>query len=182
MAVAAESIDAEHGASRDYAKTLGVRLRAIRAQQHLSLHGVERKSGGRWKAVVVGSYERGDRAISVQRLAELADFYGVPVGELLPHERPGLMGGGSSNAPLSKVVLNLTRLNALTDAGAAPLTRFVAAIQRQRGDYGNRTLAIRQADLTTLALIYDTSAEGMTERLVRWQVLAPESLILDGEP
>ena len=62
----------------DYAKALGAKLRAIRQQQGLSLHGVEQKSGGRWKAVVVGSYERGDRAVTVQRLAELADFYGVP--------------------------------------------------------------------------------------------------------
>src|ERR1700710_352633 len=76
-------------ASREYAKALGARLRAIRAQQHLSLHGVERKSGGRWKAVVVGSYERGDRAVSVQRLAELAGFYGVLVSDLLPPEGTG---------------------------------------------------------------------------------------------
>src|SRR5215470_6305272 len=68
----------------DYAKTLGARLRAIRTQQGLSLHGVEEKSRGRWKAVVVGSYERGDRSVTVQKLAELADFYGVPVSELLP--------------------------------------------------------------------------------------------------
>ncbi|HVQ88746.1 MAG TPA: helix-turn-helix transcriptional regulator, partial [Actinomycetes bacterium] len=63
----------------DYAKALGARLRAIRQQQGLSLHGVEEKSDNRWKAVVVGSYERGDRAVTVQKLAELADFYGVPV-------------------------------------------------------------------------------------------------------
>jgi len=68
----------------DYAKALGSRLRAIRTQQGLSLHGVEEKSRGRWKAVVVGSYERGDRAVTVQRLAELAEFYGVPIHELLP--------------------------------------------------------------------------------------------------
>ena len=48
----------------DYAKALGAKLRAIRQQQGLSLHGVEQKSGGRWKAVVVGSYERGDRAVT----------------------------------------------------------------------------------------------------------------------
>ena len=48
-----------------YAKALGQRLRAIRMQQGLSLHGVEDKSEGRWKAVVVGSYERGDRAVTV---------------------------------------------------------------------------------------------------------------------
>jgi len=62
----------------DYARALGARLRAIRTQQGLSLHGVEEKSEGRWKAVVVGSYERGDRAVTVQRLSELAVFYGDP--------------------------------------------------------------------------------------------------------
>ena len=64
----------------------------------------------------------------------------------------------------------------------APLARFAAAIQRQRGDYGNRVLSIRAEDLRSLAIIYDTSEQGLTEQLVRWQVLAPESLILDGEP
>src|SRR5438067_13344550 len=85
-----------------YAKALGARLRAIRTQQGLSLHGVEEKSEGRWKAVVVGSYERGDRAVTVQRLAELADFYGVPVQALLPDAAPT----GSSEPP-PKLVLDL---------------------------------------------------------------------------
>jgi transcriptional regulator with XRE-family HTH domain len=58
----------------EYATSLGARLRSIRQQQGLSLQGVEGKSHGRWKAVVVGSYERGDRAVTVSRLAELADF------------------------------------------------------------------------------------------------------------
>ncbi|MCU1658695.1 MAG: transcriptional regulator, family [Pseudonocardiales bacterium] len=167
--------------SHEYAKSLGVRLRAIRAQQHLSLHGVERKSQGRWKAVVVGSYERGDRAISVQRLSELAGFYGVPVGELLPREARHT-DSDSSGTPLAKVVLNLSRVKALDDDEALPLARFVTAIQRERGDYGGGTLSIRRDDMRMLALLYDTSEDGVTERLVRWQVLAPDSLILDGEP
>src|SRR2546421_264541 len=82
-----------------YAKALGIRLRAIRTQQGLSLHGVEEKSRGRWKAVVVGSYERGDRAVTVQRLADLADFYGVPVAELLP------------DGPLPSAAAGFRRLN-----------------------------------------------------------------------
>src|SRR6476661_388878 len=99
----------ESGDSRDYARALGSKLRAIRAQQHLSLHGVERKSGGRWKAVVVGSYERGDRAVSVQRLAELADFYGVPVSDLLPPD-DSPFAGASTGTPLSRIVLNLDKV------------------------------------------------------------------------
>ena len=77
----------------DYAKALGARLRAIRQQQGLSLHGVEEKSNEKWKAVVVGSYERGDRAVTVHKLAELADFYGVPVSELLPDQRIRIVDG-----------------------------------------------------------------------------------------
>ena len=164
-----------------YAKALGGRLRAIRMQQHLSLHGVERKSGGKWKAVVVGSYERGDRAVSVQRLADLADFYGVPVSDLLPpDDSPFAAGGGAP--PLSRIVLNLDKVAALADPGAAILQRFTGSIQRQRGDIGNRTLGVRHEDLRTLALMYDSTIEALTERLVRWQVLAPESVIVDGEP
>jgi transcriptional regulator with XRE-family HTH domain len=72
----------------DYSKALGRRLRAAREQRQLSLRGVEAESGGRWKAVVVGSYERGDRAVTVERLAGLARFYGVPVVSLLPAGAP----------------------------------------------------------------------------------------------
>src|SRR5436305_15061745 len=82
-----KAAETEHEMS-DYAKALGTRLRAIRTQQGLSLHGVEEKSHGRWKAVVVGSYERGDRARTVQKLAELSDFYGLPVAQPLPGGSP----------------------------------------------------------------------------------------------
>ena len=67
-------------------------------QQGLSLHGVEEKSEGRWKAVVVGSYERGDRAVTVAKLAELAEFYGVPVAELLPDARAARRGAPAPNS------------------------------------------------------------------------------------
>ena len=83
--------------SQDYAHALGARLRAIRAQQGLSLHGVEEKSEGRWKAVVVGSYER--------------------------------------------------------------------------GDYNGKILTIRSEDLRSLAVIYDMTAEDLTDQLMGWGVL-----------
>ncbi len=172
------SADDADVAVEGYAKALGARLRAIRMQQHLSLHGVERKSGGKWKAVVVGSYERGDRAVSVQRLSELAEFYGVPVGDLLPPD-DSAFGGGGGGAPLSRIVLNLEKVASLTDGHADILRRFTTSIQRQRGEVGARVLPVRHEDLRTLALMYDTSIEALTERLVRWQVLAAESLIVD---
>ena len=152
----------------DYAKSLGARLRSIRQQQGLSLHGVEQKSGGRWKAVVVGSYERGDRAVTVQKLAELADFYGVPVAELLPEGRVP-----SGSEPATKIVINLERLQQLPADKVGPLARYAAAIQSQRGDYNGRILSVRQDDLRTLAVIYDEAPGALADQLVAWGVLDP---------
>ena len=155
---------------REYARSLGSRLRAVRSQQRLSLHGVERKSGGKWKAVVVGSYERGDRAVSVSRLAELADFYGVPISELLPNEDGSPISRIDNNA---KIVLDLQKLQNVPPEEAAPLVRYAQSIQRQRGDYGNKVLSIRGEDLRALALMFDMPLDRLTERLIGWGVVAP---------
>jgi transcriptional regulator with XRE-family HTH domain len=154
----------------DYARALGTRLRAIRTQQGLSLHGVEEKSQGRWKAVVVGSYERGDRAVTVQKLAELADFYGVPVAELLPGGSPT-----ASSEPPPRLVLDLERLQAVPAEKAGPLARYVQTIQSQRGDYNGKVLSVRQEDLRTLAVIYDSSPTVLVEQFIGWGVLNAEA-------
>jgi transcriptional regulator with XRE-family HTH domain len=150
-----------------YAKSLGQRLRAIRVQQGLSLHGVEKKSNGRWKGVVIGSYERGSRAVSVQRLAELADFYGVPVAELLPADSP--TAAAVDAAP--RLILDLERLQELPASDGAPLARYTATLQAQRGDYNGRVMSIRHEDLRSLAVIYDDTPTKLAERLVSWGVL-----------
>ncbi|MEN9710502.1 MAG: hypothetical protein RL441_494 [Actinomycetota bacterium] len=153
----------------DYALSLGVRLRAIRQQQGLSLHAVEEKSEGRWKAVVVGSYERGDRAITVAKLAELAAFYGIPVGQLLPdaEARP------RETKPMRKVVVDLEAMSRVPAEVVAPLARFVAAIQAKRGDYNGRVLTIRADDLNTLGLLFDQPVADVVDRLTSWGVINP---------
>lgn len=152
----------------DYARALGGRLRAIRTQQGLSLHGVEEKSHGRWKAVVVGSYERGDRAVTVHKLAELADFYGVPLGELLPG---GAGGGAPRTAAPSRLVFDLERLGAVPAEKAGPLARYVASIQSQRGDYNGRVLSVRAEDMRTLAVLYGVTPATLVAQLRAWGVL-----------
>jgi transcriptional regulator with XRE-family HTH domain len=129
---------------------LGARLRRIRAQQGLSLAQVEERSGGRWKAVVVGAYERGDRAITIERLAALASFYDVPIAHLLPAE----VTETPTAADETCILLDLTRLAAHdegTDAVGA-IARFARRIQLQRGDHAGRVLTLRDADVRTIAL------------------------------
>lgn len=67
-----------------YTKALGRRMREVRRRRFKSMADVEKASNGRWPTVTLGSYERGDRQINVVTLAELAEFYGTNVADLLP--------------------------------------------------------------------------------------------------
>ncbi|MFN2557832.1 MAG: transcriptional regulator [Nitriliruptorales bacterium] len=148
----------------DYQQRLGERLRAIRVQQGLTLQEVEEKSGGRWKAVVVGSYERGDRAISVSKLARLARFYGVPVSELLP-SGPQTEASEATHTTRG-IALDLTRLDeGNLDPQFQAVSRFAQTIQVQRGDFNGRVLTLRTDDLRALAILYGTSTDELVQRL-----------------
>jgi transcriptional regulator with XRE-family HTH domain len=131
-----------------YQRRLGERLRAVRRARGLRLQDVENRSGGRFKAVVVGSYERGDRAISAHRLAALATFYDVPLEDVLPDGHTARRGrAGSDEVPLA-----LDRLRAGDDPELEPLARLAHHVQWQRGDYNGRILTLRGDDLRTLAV------------------------------
>lgn len=154
----------------DYQRRLGSRLRAIRQQQGLTLQQVEETSQGKWKAVVVGSYERGDRAVSVAKLHELSEFFNVPVSELLPKEDDAV--AASANL-ITKVMLDLRRLSRSDlDPELRPLSRFAHTIQLQRGDFNGNVLTIRGEDLRALSVIYGTSTEDLVIRLEDEGVLA----------
>ena len=156
--------------STDYQRRLGARLRAIRQQQGLTLQQVEEQSEGKWKAVVVGSYERGDRAVSVAKLAELSEFYNVPVSELLPKEE---MAGVSSVANLgAKVMLDLRKLAKHEDPELKPLSRYAHTIQMQRGDFNGNVLTIRGEDLRALSVVYGTEPDDLVIQLEDQGLLA----------
>ncbi len=155
--------------SNDYAKELGERLRRIRQQKGMSLQDVQHASRGRWKAAVVGAYERGDRNVTVTRLAELAEFYDVPITELLP-ETEGAAAPGKVNER-KRLILDLAGLERVPESERDALARFTGAIQVQRGDFNGRVLTIREDDLLSLALLYQTTADELTGRLIDWGLL-----------
>ena len=62
---------------------VGAHLRSERRRRKLTLMAVESLSGGRFKANVLSCYERGERAMSLGRVAELAELYGSDVSALL---------------------------------------------------------------------------------------------------
>jgi hypothetical protein len=110
--------------SPGYARKVGERLRAIRRQQAHSLQSVEAASQREFKASVLGAYERGERIISVLRLQRLANFYGVPVDQLLPREgglgplvpRPATTG--STGTGITGIGPGITDIGTATATGA----------------------------------------------------------------
>ena len=111
--------------------SLGQRLRAARRQRGWSLGDVETRTEGEFKASVVGAYERGERAISVQRFVRLAESYGLPASELLP--------------PTPSENSLLIDLDALAAEGGDDLVeRYLAAIQLLRREPGD--MEVRNSD------------------------------------
>jgi transcriptional regulator with XRE-family HTH domain len=145
---------------------IGDRLRVIRRQQGLSLHDVEARSGQEFKASVLGAYERGERALSVNRLLRLAELYDVPADQLLPR-------GSDLEIDLTRtnhdnnhaVTLDLVRLNQLEEPDAEVLARYAATIQLQRQDFNGRMLTIRRDDVRVLAAVLGRTPEALGARL-----------------
>lgn len=144
----------------EYEKEVGSRLRAIRNQLGLTLRDVEDRSEGKWKAVVVGSYERADRSVSLPRLKDLAAFYGVDVAELLP----GGMSRVSDEPP--PLVIDLGGLRSVsTDRELWPLVRFVADVRSRRGDRATDRVTLRSADARALAILLDVPTDSIEDML-----------------
>jgi transcriptional regulator with XRE-family HTH domain len=107
---------------------------------------VESNTVGEFKASVVGAYERGERALSVQRLVRLAEIYAVPPADLLP------LTGSSPGAVID--------LDAVATRGDDIIDRFLAAIQFLRRDGSPNE--VRYADKAVIASLLESTADAVS--------------------
>jgi transcriptional regulator with XRE-family HTH domain len=70
---------------------LGKNLRSARLRKGIALRNLAKASGGRLSGGRVGSYERAGRKPSAEFLAAMAEFYEVPLSDLIPD-----LSGGQS--------------------------------------------------------------------------------------
>ena len=132
------------------------RLRIIRKSKGWSLQDVERNSNGKWKAVVIGSYERADRAISLKKAIALMEFYQVPVSELFP-DIP-------SQVSTRSIAIDLVKLSTVQSEYSSVIQRFVRGICDRRKDWNGQVLTVRVNDLQFLAmLLQQAEPELLTE-------------------
>ncbi len=139
------------------------RLRDIRKSKGWSLQDVEHHSNGKWKAVVIGSYERGDRAISLKKAISLMQFYQVPITELFPDV--------TTQVSVRSISVNLNKLTNSTEVKFQVLQRFTKSIINRRRDWNGQILTIRANDLQFLALQVDKSESDTLDWLIESELI-----------
>ena len=139
------------------------RLRIIRKSKGWSLQDVERNSNGKWKAVVIGSYERSDRSISLRKAISLMEFYQVPISELFPEISP--------EAEARSISINLAKLAVDQSSNSESLRKFTKSIGDRRKDWNGKLLTIRANDLQFLSLLLGLNESAALDYLAEADLL-----------
>jgi transcriptional regulator with XRE-family HTH domain len=156
-------------------RRVGELLREVRKQRRLALQEVEAQTGEEFKASVVGAYERGERAVSVPRLARLAEFYEVPIGRLLPGRDVGVTAVDEASQHSARLAIDLIALAALDGQPFVTLRRFLQALQMERRDLRGSAIAVRDSDRPAIAAMLDVPVDELNDRL------ALRGLLVGGE-
>lgn len=147
-------------AARRIREALGEVLRDARRHRGLTLREASTLSGTRFKPSAIGGYERGERAISVERFCDLAALYGVPPDRLLGEVLDRVTPEGRV-----EVVVDLTELELLPGEEPRIAAELVERVRRQRGDLGEGRVTLRAGDLGALALAANLAPEELLRRL-----------------
>ena len=149
--------------------TISARIRAQRKARSLTLQDIERLSNGRIKAVVMGSYERGSRAISLARTIEIANLFTIPLSELIEESKNPERGSND------QLIFDLRKLReislAVTGNEISKINAFVSAICARRRDWNGEMLTLRSGDLDTLTLVLSAPRAAVQELLERFQLV-----------
>jgi transcriptional regulator with XRE-family HTH domain len=137
------------------------KLREIRRKRGLTLHGFEELSNGAVKAVVLGSYERGTRAISLERLEQLAEIYEVPLQYFLG------MAIDKKEESQQGFIFDLRRIGKRSNLPPhlELVKRYISAIARKRSDWNGEVISLRRTDSDCLAMLGDKEIVELTSEL-----------------
>lgn len=147
------------------ASTVGARIRAIRRERGWSLREFEQHSHGQIKSITLGSYERGDRSLSVETMSLIAEILEVHPAELL-HKQPQPI---STDTP--RHIYDLLKIRSLEVTPERELLlRFINEVAGYRGDWRGAVISVRQSDVANLTLIFALlpESQGETNYFRRW--------------
>jgi len=139
---------------------IGRALRRIRTERGMTLREVADASGGTFKATSIAGYERGERAISLERFLMLCQLYGVAAEQVIDEIQRGLALRSEARG---ETAIDLTALESLRSPEAALLTGFVRQVTTLRGGFAGETVMLRAGDLAVLATAAGRDPEELLE-------------------
>jgi transcriptional regulator with XRE-family HTH domain len=145
------------------------KLRLIRKSKGWTLQDVERNSKGKWKAVVIGSYERSDRSISLKKAIELMKFYQVPITALFEEVMPELQKLNLEE----ELIIDQRAVNTSALSNITGLQKMVSFIAARRRDWNGEVLSLRATDLQFIAIHLDKTPEDAREFLREKALIFP---------
>jgi transcriptional regulator with XRE-family HTH domain len=143
---------------------LGRTLRSIRVKRKWSLKQFEIACNGKIKDVVLGSYERGSRSISVSNLEIISNTYQVPISALMGEsEVSSIKIQGRVIIDLRKIRESLVTTNSET---LSLLNHFTKTIVSMRNDWNGEILSLRSSDAAFLTMISRSKDEELKNYLI----------------
>lgn len=141
-------------------EALGEVLRDARRRLGLTIREAAARSGTRFRPSAIGGYERGERAISLERFCDMAALYGIPPDRVLSDVLDRLRPEGRA-----EVVIDLTQLELLPGEEPRRAAELVDRVRRQRGSDAGDLISLRAGDLEALALAFQLPAGDLLRRL-----------------
>lgn len=148
---------------------LGQALRKMRTANHLSLKQVEKVSKGRFKASIVGSYERGERSVSTYRLVELASLYGVSAAAVIAEA--SAKSSRKKHDPNAGIKIDVQRVSEIGKEGYRELKTYIDSIRVARDDPTRTILTLRDQDLPQLSAALGTPTRETLEMMEQLHLL-----------
>jgi len=127
------------------------RLRTVRISKGLTLSQVSALSKGSISAIALGSYERGDRSLSTEKLFAISNIYQIPVAELMSPLEKGIKSG--------RVIIDIKKLSTSSDSSNDAALKIVQRIAHMRHDWNGEVISLRSSDVALLKIFADYSDE-----------------------
>lgn len=121
----------------------------MRISKGLTLSQVSALSKGSISAIALGSYERGDRSLSTEKLFAIANIYQIPVAELMSPIEKGIKSG--------RVIIDIKKLSTSSDSSNDAALKIVQRIAHMRHDWNGEVISLRSSDMALLKIFADYS-------------------------
>jgi transcriptional regulator with XRE-family HTH domain len=144
---------------------LNHRLRFLRESRNLTLVQAAALSQGSISAMALGSYERGDRAITAAKLVAISQMYGVPLQELFAAPEKTI----ASN----RITVDIRKVNGNASELSKRFSGVIAKIARMRSDWNGELISLRSEDLKNLSTFGGFSPEEIS--LITREYVIPRS-------